>query len=227
MGLLVRIWVSTLRVRVETPEGFVAHRARAFAFFHGQQMALLGARKLARGAVVLVSRSRDGDLQAGVMTALGFRVLRGSSSRGGAPALSGLVRALAQGEAIAVSVDGPRGPRYVAKAGVAAAASAAAAALYPAASAARRALTLARTWDGFEVPLPFSTVAVVVGAAVSAAQARREPARLAAAIADCRARAALVAQVAPVKASPSGASATSGGARRASGAPRDPAEARP
>jgi lysophospholipid acyltransferase (LPLAT)-like uncharacterized protein len=228
LGLLVRIWVSTLRVRVEAPAELVAGGGRVFAFFHGQQMALLGAKRFARGAVVLVSRSRDGELQAGVMTALGFRVVRGSSSRGGARALSGLVRALACGNAIAVTVDGPRGPRHVAKAGAAAAAGATGAPLYPAASAGRRTLTLARTWDGFEIPLPFSVVVVVVGGAVSATEARNEPALLAAAIAACRTRADRIAQV--TGPSPDGADAGPGGALRAPGAssaPRGPVEARP
>jgi lysophospholipid acyltransferase (LPLAT)-like uncharacterized protein len=188
-GLLVRIWVATLRVRVEMPEAFVATAGRAIAFWHGQQMALLGARRLARRAVVLVSRSRDGDLQAGVMTALGFRVVRGSSSRGGAVALSTLVSALSAGDTIALSVDGPRGPRHVAKPGVAAAALAAGSPLYVAASACRSARVLSSAWDGFEIPLPFSRVAVVVGEAPGPCVARNEPAVIAAAIDACRERA--------------------------------------
>jgi lysophospholipid acyltransferase (LPLAT)-like uncharacterized protein len=185
LGLLVRIWVSTLRVRVEAPEGFVVHRACALAFFHGHQMALLGARKLVRGAVVLVSRSRDGDLQAGVMRALGFRVVRGSSSRGGARALAELVRSLRRGETVALAVDGPRGPRHVAKPGVAAAARAAEVPLLAAASAPHRALTLSRAWDRFEIPLPFTTVAVVV----QGTEARDDPTTLSASIIACRERA--------------------------------------
>jgi lysophospholipid acyltransferase (LPLAT)-like uncharacterized protein len=186
---LVRIWVSTLRVRVEMPEDFVARRACALAFFHGQQMALLGGRSFARGATVLVSRSRDGDLQAGVMTALGFRVVRGSSSRGGARALTELVRGLRRGETVALAVDGPRGPRHVAKPGVLAAARAARTPLHPVASASRRALTLSRAWDGFEIPLPFTKVAVVVGGGMLAGGARNDPASISSAIVACRERA--------------------------------------
>src|SRR3569832_960314 len=104
LGLLVRIWVSLLRVRVELPAGFGERRAHALSFFHGHQMALLGGRRFAPGAVVLVSHSRDGDLQAGVMTALGFSVVRGSSSRGGAKALSARVR----GPSTASAIDAPR-----------------------------------------------------------------------------------------------------------------------
>jgi lysophospholipid acyltransferase (LPLAT)-like uncharacterized protein len=186
---LVRIWVSTLRVRVVMPADFVAHRACALAFFHGQQMALLGGRRLVRGATVLVSRSRDGDLQAGVMTALGFRVVRGSSSRGGARALAELVRSLRRDQTIALAVDGPRGPKHVAKPGVAVASLAAGAPLHAVASVARRVLTLSGTWDGFEIPLPFTKVAVVVGDAVAADRARSDAATISSAIFACRVRA--------------------------------------
>jgi lysophospholipid acyltransferase (LPLAT)-like uncharacterized protein len=205
LGLLVRIWVSTLRVRVEMPAEFVVSRAGALAFFHGQQMALLAGRELVRGAVVLVSRSRDGDLQAGVMTALGFRVVRGSSSRGGARALAELVRSLRRDEIVALAVDGPRGPKHVAKPGVAAAASTAGAPLHAVASAARRTLTLSRAWDGFEIPLPFTKVALVVGERLPPSEAREDPATISSAIVACRIRAedAVAARAAHATKSPS------------------------
>jgi hypothetical protein len=189
LGWLVRIWVSTLRVRVEIPADFVARRACALAFFHGHQMALLGGRRLARGATVLVSRSRDGDLQTGVMTALGFRVVRGSSSRGGARALAELVRSLRRGETVALAVDGPRGPRHVAKPGLMAAARAAGKPVNAVASASRRALMLSRAWDGFEIPLPFTKVALVMGAALPADYAQGHPVSMSSAIVACRMRA--------------------------------------
>jgi hypothetical protein len=185
---VVRLWVATLRVRVALPPGFAETRARVIAFWHGQQMALLARRALLGRATVLVSHSTDGDLQAGVMTALGFRVVRGSSSRRGATALATLVDALRAGGSVALSVDGPRGPRHVAKAGAAVAAAAAEAPLFPAAVVARSAVLLRGTWDAFEIPLPFSRVVIVVGAAVPAVEARRHPALLDAAVSACRHR---------------------------------------
>ncbi|HEX4337857.1 MAG TPA: DUF374 domain-containing protein [Polyangiaceae bacterium] len=187
----MRLWVATLRIRVALPPSFSAGGARVVAFWHGQQMALLAARRLVRGAVVLVSHSKDGDVQAGVMTALGFRVVRGSSSRGGAVALAALVGALRAGGKVALAVDGPRGPRHVAKGGAAAAAHAAEAPLFPAACASRSAFVLSRTWDGFELPLPFSRVAIIVGAplALSPTASRTDPHRLGKALAVSRRRA--------------------------------------
>jgi lysophospholipid acyltransferase (LPLAT)-like uncharacterized protein len=192
----VRLWVFTYRVRVAAPPGFEGGSA-VLSFWHGQQMALLGARRLAGDAAVLVSRSRDGDVQSGVMTALGFRVVRGSSSRGGTEALTALIGLLRRGSAIALAVDGPRGPRHVAKGGAAAAAGATGAPLFPVASAGRRTWVLAKAWDRFEIPLPFSEVAIVIGAPVPAADARTRPELLGRALEACRGRAERLAGVSP------------------------------
>lgn len=167
LGALVDAWVRTLRVELEIHPGSmaVAERRCVLAFFHGQQMALLGARRFGKTAV-LVSQSMDGEIQTGVMSRLGLSVVRGSSSRGGAAGLRAIVRRLTSGEDAAFAVDGPRGPLGIPKAGALVAARAARAALIPVASASRAAWVLARTWDRFEIPLPFSRVAVVVGAPV-------------------------------------------------------------
>lgn len=187
LGAFVRLWVLTLRVTVEwRVENHRAAPGRVLAFFHGHQMALLGAEKR-RGTAVLVSRSADGDVQAGVMRAFGFFVVRGSSSRGGTRGLRAVVRQLVADRDAAFAVDGPRGPFGVAKAGAVLAARATGAPLLPVASAARSAWVLERAWDRFEIPLPFSRVAIVVGEALAAADATTGA--LSAAIASARLRA--------------------------------------
>lgn len=180
LGVFVGCWVATLRVElhVHGSSRRVVSR-RVLAFFHGQQMALLGAARF-RSTAVLVSHSADGEIQAGVMRRLGLAVVRGSSSRGGAAGLRGMVRKLLGGADAAFAVDGPRGPFGVAKRGALVAARAAGAALLPVASASRTAWLLRGAWDCFEVPLPFSRVAVVVGEPVPTSEV--DPGRLAAAI---------------------------------------------
>jgi lysophospholipid acyltransferase (LPLAT)-like uncharacterized protein len=187
LGAIVGAWVRTLRVRVEIHPGSLAvSERRVLAFFHGQQMALLGARRFGRTAV-LVSRSADGEIQTGAMTCLGLSVVRGSSSRGGAAGLRAIVRKLTSGDDAALAVDGPRGPIGIPKTGALVAARAARAALLPVASACRVAWVLGRAWDRFEVPFPFSRVAVVVGAPLRVSEA--DPAALGAAIHAARRRA--------------------------------------
>ncbi len=162
VGLLVRVWALTWRVRVVGPL-LPPGRARVFAFWHGKQMALLGAPR-ARPMAALISMSRDGQLQSGAQTILGLSSVRGSSSRGGARALRRLIRFLRRGDAdVVMAVDGPRGPARRAKAGAVVAARRSGALLHPVGSWAQHALVLRSAWDEFVVPLPFSRVVVAVG----------------------------------------------------------------
>ena len=188
LGLLVRLWAWTWRVQCY--QDFVAARGRrervVWAFWHGHQMAIVGAPRRA-GTGVLVSWSRDGEIQAAALRRLGLRVHRGSSSRGGAAGLRRLLRALEGGEDIAVAVDGPRGPRHRAKAGAARAAARARAHLVPVGAAAAPAVRLRGVWDHFMVPLPFARVVVQTGAAVEPSNAMARPVVLERAIASASA----------------------------------------
>jgi lysophospholipid acyltransferase (LPLAT)-like uncharacterized protein len=167
---LVNLWVGTLQVTVLDPLRLLDARTdrapRVFAFLHGQQMALLAARP--RGAAVMVSHSADGELQAAVMRTLSFVVVRGSSSRGGARALSTITRQVRAGVDAVFAVDGPRGPYGVPKPGAALTALSGGASLVPVAAVAHRAVVLRRTWDRFAIPLPFSRVTIAVGSVIPA-----------------------------------------------------------
>ena len=160
---LVRGWARTWRIRwIDGPPTRDSARRTVYAFWHGQQMALV-ARRYPGPLATLVSLSRDGELQASVMHRLGLVVVRGSSSRGGAKGLYAMIRAVRDGADAAFAVDGPRGPLYSAKRGALVVAERARARLVPVACAARRTWVLQRAWDRFEIPLPFTTVAIAVG----------------------------------------------------------------
>ena len=176
LGLLVRVWVATLRLRVVVDPALRLSEKTpiVLAFLHGQQLLIVGARRR-RSTVTLISLSRDGELQAGAMRALGLGRVRGSSSRAGARGLRAIVRAIVAGADAAFAVDGPRGPLGRAKPGAALAAALSGARLVPVAAAGRRVVVLDRSWDRFEIPLPFSRVAICVGAMLDARAARRQP----------------------------------------------------
>ena len=70
-----------------------------------------------RGIVVITSQSLDGEYIARFLKRFGFGTVRGSSSRGGVKALVEMIRYMRHGLPMAFTVDGPRGPRYVAKTG--------------------------------------------------------------------------------------------------------------
>jgi len=165
LGVVLRLWLATLRVRVVVhPELEVArNRPWVLAFWHGKQLPLLAWRRR-RPTVVLVSLSGDGTMQASALAVQGLHVVRGSSSRGGVRGLASLVRQMKRdGADAAFAVDGPRGPRGVAKGGAVVAARASGGVLVPVASRVRRGLVLHDAWDRFALAWPFTRVDVVLG----------------------------------------------------------------
>ncbi len=111
------------------------------------------------GIAVMVSRSFDGEYIARTIEMLGFSAVRGSSSRGGAAALLGLRKFLDAGFPAAFTIDGPRGPKYVAKPGpvlLARETGLPMAAFYVAVSNA----WVLTTWDQMMIPKPFAKALV-------------------------------------------------------------------
>jgi lysophospholipid acyltransferase (LPLAT)-like uncharacterized protein len=133
-----------------------------FALWHHALLPLLWWHRH-RGITLLVSAHRDGELVAGAGARMGYRLARGSSTRGGALGYRGLLRALAAGSAVAVTPDGPTGPAGVVKPGVVGAARRARVPVLPVAARADRYWRL-RSWDRLIVPRPFSRIVVEYGA---------------------------------------------------------------
>ncbi len=182
LALIARLWLATVRVRVHGAEVLEREGGAVLAFFHGTQLLLHKLHRRGR-TCVMVSHSRDGELQAAALATLGFDVVRGSSSRGGARALAAMVRRLREPGTDAVfAVDGPRGPYGVVKPGALALAEQARARVIPAGAAARRGVVLERAWDRFVLPWPFTRVDIVLGVPVEPSVG---PERLARAIAEC------------------------------------------
>jgi lysophospholipid acyltransferase (LPLAT)-like uncharacterized protein len=132
-----------------------------FAFWHRYQLFMVWEHRH-RGVSALVSRSRDGELIAGLLHRFGFRTVRGSSSRGGREAYRELIRAVENGGQVAVTPDGPRGPLRSVQSGVLALAAKTGAPVIPLAWAGTRVKSLS-SWDRFLVPGPFGRYVVVFG----------------------------------------------------------------
>jgi lysophospholipid acyltransferase (LPLAT)-like uncharacterized protein len=115
-----------------------------------------------QGVVIVVSENRDGQYLSDFARVLGYRSIRGSSSRGAARALLGAVRELQAGGSVAFTPDGPRGPRRELKPGVVAAAQRGAAVIVPVHARADRAWRL-DSWDRFLIPKPGARVTVTYG----------------------------------------------------------------
>jgi lysophospholipid acyltransferase (LPLAT)-like uncharacterized protein len=135
--------------RASTTERYI------YAYWHEYILSTVGHY---RGCPIhaLASRSFDGDLISQAMLNLGYPApARGSSSRGGASGLRELLRGLQDGNHVAVTVDGPRGPRRVAQDGVLKLAQLSGKAIVPVGFASSSALRL-KSWDRSLLPLPFS-----------------------------------------------------------------------
>jgi len=132
-----------------------------FVFWHGQLLPLIHYHRH-EGIVVLVSEHTDGEYISRVIRRNGFRTVRGSSTRGGINGLRALVRAARQGHDLALTPDGPRGPARVFKPGALAAARLGGLPIIPMAMGASSGWRL-RSWDGFLVPRPLSTITIEYG----------------------------------------------------------------
>lgn len=157
LRLVVGLWIRCLRTtRIGPPvtgPGIVA-------FWHGDQLALLGQRP-GGPLVAPISMSADGSLQADVMAGFGIQAVRGSSHRGALTALRGLMRALRCDELCLIAVDGSRGPRHQAKSGAIYLAQRAKCPIWVVGVAVERSTRLKRSWDQFLLPFPGTRTVVV------------------------------------------------------------------
>lgn len=165
LRLLVRTWSIRIVNREVLRDYIDAGRPLIVATWH--QMIIPGVAFFRdRKAVIMVSQSRDGELIARVNLRMGFRNVRGSSSRGGGEALLAMIDVLRGGAQGAIMVDGPKGPAREPKAGCVVAAARSGAPLIPLGCRARPAIQ-ARNWDRTLIPLPFARVVLSFGEPLS------------------------------------------------------------
>ena len=137
-----------------------------YAIWHQNLIASLAAER-ERTHCMIVSRSRDGELVAGVCQRLGHLPLRGSSNRGGASALKGMVRTLREGIPGCIAVDGPRGPCHQVKKGIFELSRLADTPVVPLLAIPDEFWSFPKSWDRFRVPKPFAHIGVWYGEAMT------------------------------------------------------------
>lgn len=115
-----------------------------------------------RNVVIMTSLSEDGDLLTQILYNMGFKCVRGSSSRGGMRGLLEMMRLLKSGCTGAITVDGPRGPRHEVKPGAVLLAQKTGALLVPIGVGYSHCATL-NNWDHTEIPLPGSRAVMITG----------------------------------------------------------------
>lgn len=163
---VIGLYYRTIRIR-NSPE--VEARLKGggcppgvYAFWHAHQLsAVWHLRGL--GAGVMISASRDGEYIARIARSLGFQPVRGSSSRRGAAGLKGMIELARRGNAVAITPDGPRGPRYTVHPGALAIAQKSGQPVTPFAIGLSRYWELP-SWDRFRIPKPFARGYLISGA---------------------------------------------------------------
>jgi lysophospholipid acyltransferase (LPLAT)-like uncharacterized protein len=155
--LIIRLIGPTLRFAISFEEGGPAGldtRPLVISFWHS---CMFPAIYISRDLQIRVmsSDSFDGEYTGRIIRKFGFVKVRGSSSRGAVRALLGMRRELEQGWAVAFTIDGPRGPRYVAKPGPVLLARSTRVPMVAFHIAVENAWVL-NTWDRLMIPRPFS-----------------------------------------------------------------------
>jgi lysophospholipid acyltransferase (LPLAT)-like uncharacterized protein len=161
---LINLLGYTWKIRVDGyregyPEKHKKDKA-IYCFWHSKLLGLCYSQKK-KNIGILISSHFDGEIIARIVSRMGYYPLRGSSTRGGA---SGLLSMLKDDRVwyLAITVDGPRGPRGVVKPGIIYLASKSGLPIIPASCNSSKKWVLS-SWDGFEIPRPFARVAVVLG----------------------------------------------------------------
>jgi lysophospholipid acyltransferase (LPLAT)-like uncharacterized protein len=164
-GMVMGGLFSTVRFRSEGDESYRRFRREGtpviFSAWHGQLLPL-AYRHRDEGVVALVSEHADGEYLVRLIERIGFRTVRGSSTRGGIQGLKGLIREVREGHDLTITVDGPRGPAREFKPGALLAAQTSGAPVVPVGMACSAAWHL-DSWDRFMVPKPLSTVRIAYG----------------------------------------------------------------
>ncbi len=169
-GLSWRVqYVRTVSLRA----GRARNRPAFFAFWHGRMLPLVHTHRN-EGVTVLVSQNRDGQYASNVLHSMGFRTVRGSSSRGGFKAVQEIAAILRKGFDCAITPDGPRGPAETLKDGISHISRLGNLPLVPIGSSGWPAVRFS-SWDGFILPLPFARVSVVEGRPIPPYKKKDDP----------------------------------------------------
>jgi lysophospholipid acyltransferase (LPLAT)-like uncharacterized protein len=167
LSLIVFIVYRTLswtwRVRLIEPDSLKTalktKKAVVLAHWHGDELALISLAHRYRLATI-TSTSKDGELMNSVLTMMGVKTSRGSSTRGAVTALKGLLRLAKAGRNCSFAVDGPKGPLHKVKPGVFELSRSIHGPIYAVGVSCDRAIHFPRSWNKTYLPKPFAQIVV-------------------------------------------------------------------
>ena len=162
--LLIKLIGKTIRYETEGWENFEqierSGKIPIYAFWHNRIFAGTYFFRN-RGIVVITSQSFDGEYIARFIQRFGYGAVRGSSTRGGVGALVEMIRLMKRGLPMGFTVDGPKGPKYVAKSGAVLLAKKTGNPLMPFVVETEKFWTV-KSWDKLRIPKPFTRAKVFI-----------------------------------------------------------------
>lgn len=162
--ILVKILMGTLRIKEYRRDIFIKARRQygtvIYAFWHNR-MLIPAYTHINQNVHVLVSQHRDGEIISRIISKLGFSSIRGSSRRGGLKALKEAIDVMKRFD-VAITPDGPTGPKEIAKEGVLYLAYKTGKPIIPGTFLMKNKWEL-NSWDNFQIPKPFSPVKMIYG----------------------------------------------------------------
>ncbi len=165
-SFLIRLIWATLRVEFRGEEPvrrmWAEGKNAIFTFWHDQLFLMIKGYRGGPGIRILISASKDGELIARTMARFGQGAVRGSSSRGGRAAFREMIALTREPLDIAVTPDGPKGPRHEVKPGVVQLARLSGRPVIPVALVYNRGRRFA-SWDRFLLPYPFGRAVISFG----------------------------------------------------------------
>lgn len=166
--LLIKLIGATLKYETEGMETFdkIASDGKTpiMTFWHNRIFATTHYFRN-RGIVVITSQSFDGEYIARFIQRFGYGAIRGSSTRGGVGALVEMIRLSKKGLTMGFSIDGPKGPKYVAKSGACLLAKKAGNPMMPFMVETEKYWEI-KSWDKMQIPKPFSRAKVFIAAPI-------------------------------------------------------------
>jgi len=168
----VNLVALTIRYRVRDPHGFLDRKdfgPAIYCIWHNRlalsvkiYFTFCRRHSKSAGLAGLVSASKDGALLSQIFENFGIQPVRGSTSRRGPQALRELITWTKRGYDVSITPDGPRGPRYVVADGPIALAQLTGLPIVPASYHLNWKIQL-KSWDGFQIPLPFARCEIIAG----------------------------------------------------------------
>ncbi|MDQ3021741.1 MAG: DUF374 domain-containing protein [Bacteroidota bacterium] len=160
LPFVINLYIKTLKIKISN---FPGNNSNSIFIFWHKNMLIGWWIFREMHAAALVSKSKDGEILSKLLIDWKYNVIRGSGSKGGKEALDEIIKLVKQKKSAVITPDGPRGPANEIKNGALIISNKCNVPVIPIKIKYKKKIVLKKSWDKFEIPLPFSSCEVVFG----------------------------------------------------------------